>query len=133
MIDIELLRTNPDLFRASMKKRNLDANLIDAFLTLDKEWREALTKVETMRSEQKKLGEQRKIEEAKALKEQIAALTVALEATSTARMAAIKKIPNLILEGVPEGKDDSQNVTLREVGEKPTFSFQSKDYVELSE
>ena len=106
MIDIELLRKNPDLFRDSLKKRNLDTAVVDQFLTIDKEWRAKLSEIETMRAQQKKLGAERKIEEAKALKEKLGVLEQGLPELEEKRMKLVRHIPNLLLEGVPVGKLD---------------------------
>ena len=133
MIDIELLRNDPEKFRGFLKQRNYDPGLIDAFLTVDEKWRSATASVEKMRVEQKRLGAERKIEEAKKTKEQIGHSEEVLKKLEVERTIIIRKIPNVILEGVPEGKDDSGNVTLREEGTKPRFNFKPKDYLTISE
>jgi seryl-tRNA synthetase len=133
MIDIEQLRKNPQPYRDSVKNRNYDPKIVDDFLAVDDGWRKATAEVEKMRAEQKKLGAERKIEEAKALKGKIAELETGLNDLELKRKAALKKIPNLTMPWVVIGKDDSENKTLREVGKRPVFSFKHKDYVELSE
>lgn len=133
MIDIENLRANPQPYRESVKNRNYDPKIVDDFLATDEQWRKATAEVEKMRAEQKQLGAQRKIEEAKALKGKIAELETGLGELEAKRHAQLKKIPNLTMPWVVVGKDDSQNETLREVGKKTAFHFKHKDYVELSE
>ena len=133
MIDIELLRKNPELFRASVKKRNLNLAIIDNFLALDKEWREQLVKSENMRAEQKKLGAERKIEEAKKLKEELVALQEALKLTEEKRHQAALAIPNLLSDDVPEGKDDTENKVVRTWGKIPKFDFKPLDHIELGQ
>lgn len=133
MIDIEALRANPQPYRESVKNRNYDPKIVDEFLAIDESWRKATAEIEGMRAEQKKLGAERKIEEAKALKGKIAELEGGLAEFELKRKAALKKIPNLTMPWVKPGKDDSQNETLREVGKKPVFKFKPKEYVELSE
>ncbi len=133
MIDIENLRKNPEIFRQSMRNRNYDPKIVDDFLTADKKWRELLIETETKRSEQKKLGAQKKIEEAKAIKIKLEKLNENLKEITQKRAKFLRQIPNLILEGVPIGKDESDNVVLHEEGKKPEFSFKPKDYVALSE
>ncbi len=133
MIDIDLLRKDPEPFRLSMKNRNYDPKVVDEFLAADEKWRKVLSEVEKMRAEQKQLGAARKIEEAKALKGKIVGYEKEMEEVAAKRLALLKQIPNLTLPGVPEGKNDSQNVTVREGGKKTIFTFKHKDYVELSE
>lgn len=133
MIDIENLRKNPQPYRESVKNRNYDPKIVDDFLAIDEQWRKATAEIEGMRAEQKKLGAERKIEEAKALKGKMAELETGLSDLELKRKAVLKKIPNLTMPWVVVGKDDTQNQTLREVGTKPVFKFKHKDYVELSE
>lgn len=131
MIDIELLRTNPDLFRASQKRRNLDAGIIDAFLATDKLWREKTTESEQMRALQKKLGAERKIDEAKALKEKLTAAQSELLALETKRTEIALSIPNLLADDVPEGKDDAENKVVHTWGEPTKFDFTPLDHMAL--
>ncbi len=131
MIDIELLRTEPDRFRASIKKRHQDPKLVDRFLELDNQWRQATAKSEAMRAEQKKLGAERKIEEAKKLKEELVALQANLEELDKKRHEAVLAIPNLLSDDVPEGKDDAENKVVRTWGELPKFGFTPLDHMAL--
>lgn len=133
MIDIELLRQDPDRFKASIKKRHQDPAVVDEFLALDKKWREHITRSEALRAEQKKLGEQRKIEEAKKLKEEIAGLHEELEKIEQKRHEIVLKIPNLLAPDVPEGKDESENKVVRTWGQPTQFDFQPLDHVALGE
>lgn len=131
MIDIELLRTNPDLFRASQKRRNLDAGVIDAFLNTDKLWREKTTESEQMRALQKKLGMERKIDEAKALKEKLVAAQNELAELEAKRTAIALSIPNLLADDVPEGRDDAENKVVHTWGEPTKFKFTPQDHMAL--
>lgn len=133
MIDIELLRTNPDIFRVSMKKRNKSTGVIDDFLTVDKEWRELIAKSESMRAEQKRLGMERKIDEAKNLKEQLGVLQSALESLEKKRHEIALSIPNVLADDVPEGRDENENKVLRVWGEPTTFDFTPLDHMALGE
>ncbi len=144
MIDIELLRKNPELFRASIKKRHQEPKLVDDFLSLDKEWREATAKSENMRALQKKLGKQMIAapggaslaqstgrDEAKKLKEELVALQTTLETLDKKRNEAALAIPNLLADDVPEGKDDAENKTIRTWGEPTKFDFPVLDHMAL--
>lgn len=133
MIDIENLRANPQPYRDSAKNRKIDQAIIDSFLAVDKEWRKATTEIEGMRAEQKKLGVERKIEEAKAMKEKIAAASTSVTSAEAKRLELLLQIPNLTHADVPVGRDESENKVLRTVGEIPKFSFKPKDHVELGE
>jgi len=131
MIDIEHLRKDPDLFRSSVARRNQDPQIVDKFLDLDKQWRETTTKSEGLRSEQKKLGAAGKIEEAKKLKEELTSVQAILEDLDKKRHEVVLSIPNLLAAGVPEGKDESENIVIRTWGEPTKFDFQPLDHMEL--
>lgn len=72
------------------------------------------------------------VERAGELKDQIKNLEENLEGTAQNRDALILEFPNLPLEDVPVGKDEADNKVLREVGKKPNFGFESKDYLSLA-
>lgn len=131
MIDINLLRENPSLFKESLTKRGKNVSLIDDLLLLDTEWKKQTTSVEAMRAEQKELGNKKDIEGAKALKEKIQAEEKNLRELTEKRMELLFSLPNLLSPEVPEGKDDSENKIIRTWGEKPNFNFTPKDHVEL--
>src|SRR4051812_48432176 len=73
MLDIKLLRDEPDKVRNGIKAKNHDPKLVDEFLRLDEEWRKLTAEIDEKRAEQKKLSEARKIDEAKKNKEEIKA------------------------------------------------------------
>jgi seryl-tRNA synthetase len=131
MIDIELLRKNPDIFRASQTRRHQNPKLIDDFLAVDKEWREQTGKSEQMRAEQKKLGMEKKIDEAKKLKEEIAAIHETLKVLEEKRHSIALSIPNLLAGDVPEGKDDTENKVVKTWGEPTKFDFAPLDHMAL--
>ena len=129
MIDLRLLRDNPDVVRAAQRARRRDASTVDAVLEADSRWREATSAFESARAEQKAFGKkvaQATGEEKQALLaevKQLAADVKRLEAESgealAVRDAALREIPNLA-EGAPEGLEE--DFVLREtVGEPPSF------------
>lgn len=133
MIDIENLRENPDLYKDSIKKRGGDETLINRFLEVDEKWRESLTEVETLRSEQKKLGVEKKIDEAKKVKDQLSQKQSTLKTLEEERSKIFISIPNLLHKDVPYGKDESENIVLRKWGKPTKFGFKPKDHIELGE
>lgn len=133
MIDIELVRTNPELVKKNTASRNYDPALVEAFLKLDGEWRALTTQSETLRAEQKKLGAERKIEEAKKLKIEIEALAETLAKLDADRIAIAKKLPNISRDWVPAGKSDADNKVSKRVPEViPAKDFPAKDYFEVA-
>lgn len=142
MIDPHLLRENPDLIRESQKARGASVDVVDEAIAADRARREAISAFETLRAEQKAFG----ATVAKAPKDEKAALVAQVQelaarvkqaeaeskAAEAAFDAAITSIPNVIIDGVPAGGEDDF-VTLREVGEKPTFDFEPRDHLALGE
>lgn len=143
MIDIELLRKNPEIFEKGAKNKNVDVD-VNSILKLDEEWRKNLREMEELRAQQNSLGEnvvsekdaskkQELIAKLKEIKENIKEKEESEGQLKTQLDQLVKKIPNPPFEDVIVGKDDSENKTLREEGEKPKFDFEFKDYVRLGE
>lgn len=140
MIDLNLLRETPELVRASQAARGSDAGLVDLAITLDTQKRSALLEYETLRAKQNahgKLVAAAPKEEKAALiaqGQQMAAGVKTLEASAsladTELMLVLNKIENVIIEGVPAGGEENF-ILVREVGEKPSFSFTPKDHAVL--
>ena len=133
MIDMKLLRTDPDLVRENIKKKfQFDKlPLVDEVIALDKEYREAVTRCDYLRNQRnvisKRIGMlmgQGKRDEAEATKKEVTAMAdemAALDQRKVELQAEIKKrmlvIPQIIDPSVPIGKDDSENVEIERFGE----------------
>ena len=133
MIDIKLLRTDPDLVRENIKKKFQDEKLplVDEVIALDKEYREAVTRCDYLRNQRnvisKRIGMlmgQGKRDEAEETKKQVTAMAdemAALTAREDELQAEIRKrmlvIPQIIDPSVPIGRDDSENVEIERFGE----------------
>lgn len=132
MIDIKLIRENPDLVRDATANKGRDPMLVGKALDSDEKKRELLQKVETLRAERNKLGKE-DIERAKQLKAELTALEEELKLTSAELEDILWKIPNPALEEVPVGKDESGNIELRKWGEPKKFDFEVKSHDRLGE
>lgn len=133
MIDIKILRNNPETVRKSLINRNLNQNIVDDFLAVDEEWRNLVKKIDDLKSRQKQLTKERDIEESKKIKEEIKNLEDILNEIDHKRNAILETIPNIPFEDVLVGKDESDNKVIKEVGQKPNFDFEPKDYLEIAE
>ncbi|MCL5004460.1 MAG: serine--tRNA ligase [Patescibacteria group bacterium] len=133
MLDINLIRTNPDSVREGISLKKADPRLVDDFLVLDKQWRELVNETDNLRAEQRKAGEARDIEKAKELKEGIRKNEERLKELEEQRDKILRLLPNLPLDSVPAGKDESENITLRTWGEIPKMDFEPKDHLKLGE
>jgi len=133
MLDVNLIRANPEAVKKGISSKNADPKLVDDFLVLDEEWRKMTKEIDDLRAEQKKLSEARKIDEAKNLKNKLQSLEADLSAIEEKRRKILFQFPNPPLEDAPIGKNEKENVVLREEGKKPQFDFPPKDYLELAE
>ncbi len=142
MIDIAVLRENPDLVKASQIARGNDPATVDQAREADAARRAAITTFEELRAEQNAFGKQvaaapkeqkqALVAQAKALAEQVKAAQAAANEAEDVATAALAKIENLVIEGVPAGGEDNF-VTLRTVGQVPTFDFEPRDHLEIGE
>ncbi|MCL4406141.1 MAG: serine--tRNA ligase [Patescibacteria group bacterium] len=131
MIDINLIRENPDKVRKGIERKHYDAGLVDAFLKIDADWRANKQEADELRAKQKTFGPESR-DEAKAVKEKVAEKEAVISGLEKERQRVLEQIPNIPADDVPEGKDDSENVVLRQVGERPQFDFEPKDYLTLA-
>ncbi|RGB65265.1 serine--tRNA ligase [Provencibacterium massiliense] len=149
MLDINLLRTNPELVKENIKKKFQDEKLIlvDEVVEMDKRFREAKGKCDNLRSQRKSISKEIGMlmgkgqkEEAERTKEKVAAIAQELEETERLEeelTAEIRKrmlvIPNIIDESVPIGKDDSENVEVERFGEPKVPDFEVPYHVDIME
>ncbi|MFN3870032.1 MAG: serine--tRNA ligase [Aquificaceae bacterium] len=146
MLDIDLIRKNPDFVkeRLSMRDKSL-AELVDKVLQLDTERRSLLRDLEGLRAERnakskeigalKKRGEDTSLleDDVKRLKEKIELYEEKLSLVEEEFKDVMLKIPNLPHESVPLGEDESYNVEVRRWGKPREFSFEPKPHWEIGE
>jgi seryl-tRNA synthetase len=133
MLDIQLLREQPDMVKKGIASKNAHPGLVDDFLKLDGEWRELRQALDTKRSEQKKCAENRDIEGGKRIKEEIKILEEKISGVEPERDLVLLKIPNLPTEDTPLGKNDTENKILRSQGKPKEFDFEPLDHLTLGE
>jgi seryl-tRNA synthetase len=133
MLDVKIIRDEPEMVKEKISLKGVKAEVIDEFLEADEKWRELVSKRDEAKARQKILGEEKKIEEAKKIKETIQEFEPQIEELAEKRALLLEKIPNLPDDSVTVGRDDSENPVLKEVGEKTKFDFEPKDYMEIAE
>jgi seryl-tRNA synthetase len=116
VIDLKLLRQDPDVVRASQVARGDDPGLVDQVLDADARRRAALTDFETLRAEQKSLGKQvaaaqgeekqALLAQGKALAEQVKARQADADAADELSTTLARSIGNVVAPGVPSGGED---------------------------
>ncbi len=133
MLDINLIRQNPESVKKGISAKNTNPKLVDDFLALDGEWRKLTKETDDLRAQQKKLSDERKIEKAKELKDKIQSLEGDLKEIEKNREEILWQIPNLPSEDTPTGKNETENEVIRKWGEPKEFDFKPRDHVELGE
>ena len=149
MLDIEFLRSNPDVVKQNIKNKFQDEKLplVDEVIELDKRNREIKQEVEALRAEKNKASKeigammaQKKLEEAEALKKKVAESNGRINDLSEEEKEVEEKIkknmmiiPNIIDPSVPIGKDDSENVEVERFGEPVVPDFEIPYHTEIME
>ncbi|WP_406832934.1 serine--tRNA ligase [Pedococcus sp. KACC 23699] len=142
MIDIKLLREDPDRVRASQRARGEDEGIVDAILAAEATHRSSLTEFEQLRAQQKSMGKQvaqAQGEEKQALLAQTKEISARVKQLQTDADTAqatlgelIRQIGNIVEDGVPVGGEDDYTL-LETVGDLPEFDFEPKDHLALGE
>jgi seryl-tRNA synthetase len=133
MIDIAILREEPEKVKKAIATKNADPALVDTFSALDSKWRQITTALGVLRARQNQLSRDRKIEEARTNKEEIKKQEQELLELEKEREEVWAQIPNIPSADTPVGKGEEDNVVLHTWGEIPEFDFTPKDYMELGE
>jgi seryl-tRNA synthetase len=142
VIDLRLVREDPDRVRASQRARGEDESSVDALLAADSARRAAVSRADDLRAEQKSFGRtvgKASPEERPALLERGKHLAAGVKEAEREQadaeqilQDAHRAIPNVIIDGVPAGGEDDF-VLLETVGERPTYDFEVADHVDVGE
>lgn len=142
MIDLALLRDQPEIVRRSQTVRGNDVSTVDAAIEADRSRRAALTAFEDLRAEQNAFGRQvakapkdekaALVAQAKELAERVKQAQQASNEAADAAASALSRIENIVIDGVPAGGEENF-VELRRVGETPVFGFEPRDHLEIGE
>ncbi|MEK7080734.1 MAG: serine--tRNA ligase [Patescibacteria group bacterium] len=137
MLDINFIRENAEVVKNACKNKNVNCD-VGKVLELDKKKRELMTEIEILKAKQNKISRggtenQAIFAQAKEIKGKIKEMEPSLEKIGGELKNLLLQLPNIPFEDVPVGKDDSENVIVRQVGKAQKFSFQTKDYMQLGE
>ena len=149
MLDINLLRNDPEKVKENIRKKFQDQKLpmVDEVIAFDKEYREAIQQADSLRNKRKTLSKQiggllgkGLKDEAEQVKAEVAAMADELEALENKEeelKGEIRKrmlvIPNIIDDSVPIGKDDSENVEVQRYGEPVVPEWEIPYHVDIME
>lgn len=151
MLDIKLIRENPELVKEKLLLRNEDPSVIEKVQTADSKRLEVIKKSETLKELRNKVSDEigvmkkskadrrfaeenasEKIAEMKKVSDEIKVLDSELRAIEEEVEELLYYIPALPAEGIPLGKSAEENVEVRVSGEKKVFPFKVKDHIELT-
>ncbi|MCB0284048.1 MAG: serine--tRNA ligase [Calditrichaeota bacterium] len=144
MLDIKLIRENPEMVRKAVETKNDKAN-IDQILDYDQKRRELIFKVEELKKQRNdnsaRVAEFKKekrdaselIEKTKNISAEVKELDQELMVLEENIFSEVSRIPNLPHHSTPLGKSAADNVTVKEWGTKPVFDFKALDHLEIGE
>jgi seryl-tRNA synthetase len=142
VLDINLIRENPELVRDALRKRQADPNPVDQVLELDEQRRILIQQVEGLKAERNTVSKeiarmkdqserQGKIDQMRTVGERIEALDMNLREVDNQLDVLMSEIPNIPDPDVPLGIDESQNVIIKTVGELPEYDFDPQPHWDL--
>lgn len=145
MLDIKLIRENPKFVRNNLEKRQNPENLrmLDELIDFDRKWRQHLTELNELRHERrlitteiaalkkKRKDVDKELAKAKKIDTEITALEKTVGECEQKVHYYLMRLPNLLHETVPTGRDENDNVQVRSWGEIPKFNFPVKDHINL--
>lgn len=143
MLDMRLIRENPDLIRKALKDRNQDID-IGPLIELDREWRELIDTGNRLKHERNSVAQEiarikekdekaKKIARSKEISDEITRSDTRMKVVQAQMDLLRLNIPNIPQPDVPSGTDSTQNVVVREAGGKPELGFKGKLHGELAE
>jgi seryl-tRNA synthetase len=133
MIDLRAARADPDGYRTALARKGAAA-AFDELLEADAGWREVQQRVDELRAQTKLKGKPapEQLERLKAIKDELGPLEAELAVTRQRVQDLLDRVPNPPAEDTPEGAAEEDAVTVKQVGEPPSFDFEPRDHLDLS-
>ena len=136
MLDINFIKENVDKVRTAVINKHGDGTIVGAALELSEKRTDLIQRIEKLRQERNQISkadseENRK--RGKEIKDELKDLEPQLDEVEKEYKEKLYLIPNIPIDGVPVGNDETENEVLRKVGEPTKFSFAPKDHVDLGE
>jgi len=143
VLDVTLIRENPDLVRISLRNRGYEEDVLDELLRIDTDWRSLVDESNLLKHKRNVVaeeiprmsGDEKKkiIEEMRRVSDRIKDLDIQIADLEAAREEVVLTIPNIPHQSVPVGRGAEDNVLVKRIGELREFDFQPKDHVQIGE
>ena len=144
MLDVSIIRSNPEMIRTMLQNRNKDDDILNNFLAADEEWRQLTNENNGLRKIRNDVSMQiskmsqgtdkdTKIVEMRDVGDKIKANDARMAELDEIRNNCVLNIPNIPDKSVPLGKDSNDNVIVYEWGEKRKFDFKPKEHWEIAD
>lgn len=142
MLAINLIREKPEIVRKGLIRRGEDQQPLEWVLELDEKRRTILTSSETLRARRNQVSKELSrmkekppevIDEMRQVGAEIKALEGEIKTLDDELDLLLLQLPNIPLQGVPDGEDETGNVVVKTIGEPPTFDFEPKPHWEIGE
>jgi seryl-tRNA synthetase len=133
MIDLRAARADPEGYRTALARKGAAA-AFDELLEADAGWREVQQRVDELRAQTKLKGKPtpEQLERLKAIKDELGPLEAELAVTRQRVQDLLDRVPNPPAEDTPDGAAEEDAVTVKQVGEPPSFDFEPRDHLDLS-
>lgn len=136
MLSLKYIRENKEWVKKVAQGKNIEVD-IDRLIELDDKLKELQKKIDDLRHQRNLLAKQKFTEEVrekgKKIKEELKKLEEEYKKIETERNEIWYRVPNVVYEEVPFGKDENDNVEIKRWGEIPKFDFKPRDHIELGE
>jgi len=146
MIDVKLIRDNPDLVKENLEKRSDPEvlRLLDEFINYDEKWRQAQTGINELRRKRNEVSQliaqlkkqnqdaTEALKEAERIQEAVKDANVEVREYKEKSRSILMRIPNLLHESVPYGEDENENIEIRRWGDPPRFDFKPRNHLEIA-
>lgn len=147
MFNVRLIREEPELVKKNIQRRRDEAylNLLDQVVKDDKKLRKLIVEVNKLRSERNKISleiaklkkagkdaeAKKKMKGAESIPKRLKTLEPEKNKVEVRVKDALMRLPNMLHESVPYGKDESENVEIKRWGKEPKFDFKPKSHLEI--
>ena len=134
MLDINLIRQEPEAVKNNIAKKSVDPKLVDRFLYFDEQWRAKNTAHDQLKAEQNTLSKElaknktdHSISRDQLLKKRISEIETERNDFKKRRDEKLASLPNLLADDFAPGPSEKENQIIREVGKKPQFKLEPKN------